>query len=255
MKQPSTATAKQPKPGLKMKELTDATGMSKSTILYYLSLGLIPGPTKTSPNMAYYDPECIPRIRFIQNMQRRHRLSLSEIRQLMEQWGDEAPIAGHLELTDLVFGLSPHEDLMDRKTFLDATGLNNQQVEALIGAELIIPLEENRFDRHDVVMGKALAQGLAWGFKIEDLTFYVETGKKIVAHEMALRPKLTRNLPLPVDAAMTLEMVKSARVSRAYVIDRLFQKRVAAMKDLKDEGPDGDSDPNEKQSDINTGEG
>lgn len=31
-------------------------------------------------------------------------------------------------------------------------------------------------------------------------------------------------------------MVKHARMCRAYVIDRLFQRRVAAMKDLKDRG-------------------
>ena len=43
------------------------------------------------------------------------------------------------------------------------------------------------------------------------------------------------HLPLEQDAAMSLELVKDARMTRAYIIDRLFQHRVAAMRDLKEE--------------------
>jgi hypothetical protein len=46
---------------------------------------------------------------------------------------------------------------------------------------------------------------------------------------------MTGHLPDEEDAALTIEMVKSARMCRAYIIDRLFQHRVAAMRDLKDE--------------------
>jgi hypothetical protein len=41
-----------------------------------------------------------------------------------------------------------------------------------------------RFDREDVVMGKVLAQGLAWGYRVEDLVFYVQAGEEIVDREM-----------------------------------------------------------------------
>ena len=46
-----------------MNELTGATGVPKSTILYYIAQGLLPEPRKTSPNMAYYDPACVERLR------------------------------------------------------------------------------------------------------------------------------------------------------------------------------------------------
>lgn len=49
------------KPGLRMKELMEATGLPKSTILFYLEQGLLPKPVKTSRNMAYYPPECMER--------------------------------------------------------------------------------------------------------------------------------------------------------------------------------------------------
>ncbi|MCU0591876.1 MAG: hypothetical protein MUC57_10420 [Desulfobacterales bacterium] len=51
---------------------------------------------------------------------------------------------------------------------------------------------------------------------------------------MALRNRMTGRLPYQNDAAATIQMVKNTRMCRAYVIDRLFQLRVAAMKDLKE---------------------
>ena len=113
-------------------------------------------------------------------------------------------------------------------------GLSDDQVTALIEARLLQPLESDRFDGDDVNMGKLYARGKAAGIDIEDISYYVELGEKIVDHEMALRKRLTHHLPYAQDAALTMEMVKSARMNRAYIIDRLFQHRVAAMPDLKE---------------------
>jgi hypothetical protein len=83
-------------------------------------------------------------------------------------------------------------------------------------------------------MGKMYAALSALGLGSEDMTEYVALCEKIVDHEMAVRKRLTHHLPYDEDAAITIELVKSARMMRAYIIDRLFQSRVAAMNDLKD---------------------
>ena len=103
--------------GLRMKDLVAATGVPKSTILYYVNQGLLPEPTKTSQNMAYYDSQCISRIRYIQNLQRRHRLSLSEIRQMMETRGQETDFSIYVELNDIIFGPSRADGLLDEAGF------------------------------------------------------------------------------------------------------------------------------------------
>jgi DNA-binding transcriptional MerR regulator len=221
--------------GLRMKHLVQATGVPKSTILYYLQQGLLPEPIKTSPNMAYYDPGCIDRIRFIQHLQRRHRLALAEIKQMLDLTRRNDDLALRLELNDIIFGRSQPADSLDIKGFCRETALDAKHVRALLDAKLLLPLEKNRFDREDVNLGSMYAGALAAGVKIADLTYYVELGEKIVDHEMALRRRLTHHLPEAEDAAMTIEMVKNARMSRAYIIDRLFQHRVASMQDLKDE--------------------
>jgi DNA-binding transcriptional MerR regulator len=220
---------------LRMKHLVQATGVRKSTILYYLQQGLLPRPIKTSSNMAYYEPGCIDRIRLIQHLQRRHRLALAEIKQMLDLTPRNDDLARRLELNDIIFGRPQPADSLNLKDFCRETGLDARQVRALLTARLLLPLEKDRFDREDVNLGSMYARALAAGVKVGDLTYYVELGEKIVDHEMALRRRLTHHLPEAEDAALTIELVKNARMSRAYIIDRLFQQRVAAMQHLKDE--------------------
>jgi DNA-binding transcriptional MerR regulator len=217
-----------------MKELVEATGVPKSTILHYLNQGLLPEPLKTSPNMAYYPPQTVDRVRFIQHMQRHHRLSLSEIKQVLESKVGEADLPIRLELHEVIFGQPQQEGLLDRAAFCEATGLTEQQLDELLQARLLMPLAEESFGPEDVSMGQMYAARYARGFRMEDITYYVELGEQIVDREMALRRRMTGHLPVEEDAALTIEMVKSARMCRAYIIDRLFQHRVAVMRDLKE---------------------
>ena len=222
------------KPGLRMKELVKETGVPKSTILHYLNQGLLPEPQKTSPNMAYYDPSCVGRIQYIQHLQSRHRLSLSEIKQVLVKKGQNLDFSIFNELDTIIFGQIQDARLLNASDFCATTGLSRQQLKNLLEAKLLLPLQEDRFDPQDIGMGKMYAAVSALGLGSEDMTEYVALCEKIVDHEMAVRKRLTHHLPYDEDAALTIELVKSARMMRAYIIDRLFQSRVAAMNDFKD---------------------
>jgi hypothetical protein len=87
-------------------------------------------------------------------------------------------------------------------------------------------------------MGRMYLAAFNFGIRADDLAYYAELGEKIVDREMQLRHRMTSRLPYQKDAAATIQMVRNARMCRAYVIDRLFQGRVAAMKDLKDSPPE-----------------
>ena len=221
-------------PGLRMKELVKETGVPKSTILHYLNQGLLPQPQKTSPNMAYYDPACVGRIQYIQHLQRRHRLSLSEIKQMLDQKGQDLDFSIFNELDTIIFGQMQNTRLLNSSQFCATTGLSQEQLKDLLEAKLLLPLQEDHFDPQDIGMGKMYAAVSAFGFSSADMTKYVKLCEKIVDHEMAVRKRLTHHLPYDEDAALTIELVKTARMMRAYIIDRLFQNRVASMNDLKD---------------------
>ncbi len=219
---------------LRMRELVEATGVPKSTILHYVKEGLLPEPLKTSPNMAYYPPNSVERVRFIKTVQSSHRLPLAKIKSLLV-WRDQGQdITLRLELVQEIFG-QMDGPLLDKTAFLEATGLAPMQLRELLRVGLMLPLESGRFDGEDVAMGVIYAAGLAQGVTVEEMAFYSRLGKQIVDEEIALRRRLTSHLPDEADAGETLRLVRAARATRSYVIDRLFQHRVAKARSLKDE--------------------
>lgn len=73
------------KMSLKMKQLMEATGESKSTILFYLKEGLLPEPEKPKPNMHLYDESCINIIKFIKYLQNQFSYSIAQIQAIFRE--------------------------------------------------------------------------------------------------------------------------------------------------------------------------
>ncbi|MEH0019855.1 MAG: MerR family transcriptional regulator [Desulfobacter sp.] len=219
------------KPMLKMKELADATGVAKSTILLYVNRGLLPQPVKTSPNMAYYDPVCIDRIAFIKKVQSSRRLPLAAIKGLLREMDKGRDITPLLELQSTVFGTGSGK--MDTDAFLKASGLTPKELQRLAGLGLIMPVEADRFDDQDLELAIKLNACMKRGMDPEDLSFYPRFAKEIVDAEIQLRDACTRGLGFREDAALTLELTQMARGLRAYVIDRTLQKKLIKFKGLK----------------------
>jgi DNA-binding transcriptional MerR regulator len=221
--------------GLRMKELAEATGLPKSAILHYVAQGLLPEPVRTGPNMAYYDQACIERIRFIKTMQSRYAFPLGKIKMLLARKDQGKDTASLIELSETIFGNVDGAPL-DEAAFRGATGLSPKQIAALTESGLLLPLEEGRYNEQDVEIGRSYAQGLALGIKVSDMAFYAIAAKRIVDEEMRLRARITAHLPEDQDAGLTQRLVRSARATRNYVIDRTFQRRIVAAGHLKDEG-------------------
>lgn len=221
--------------GIRMKELSEATGLPKSAILHYLAQGLLPEPLRTGRNMAYYDPACIERVKFIKTMQGTYSFPLTKIRMLLAHRDQGKDIAPLVELSGTIFGGSDGPALSEGE-LCAATGLTPVQVRALIDHELLLPLEKNRFTQQDVAICRVYGGSFAMGIRVSDLNFYAEAARLIVDQEMQLRQRLTAHLPEQEDVELTSRLVLGARAVRSYVIDRLFQQRVAANQDLKDGG-------------------
>ena len=219
--------------GLRMKELSAATGIPKSAILHYVAQGLLPEPVRTGPNMAYYDRVCIERIEFIRAMQEKYAFPLRKIKMLLSHRERGMDVTPLVELSATIFGDADVLTLNETE-FCRATGLNPREVRNLIEIGLLVPLEKGIFNHQDVVVCGLYGKCFALGADTADLVFYAEAAKMIVDMEMRLRSKLTAHLPEEQDSEVTRRLVIGARVVRNYVIDRTFQQRVAAAMDLKD---------------------
>ncbi|UCG39262.1 MAG: MerR family transcriptional regulator [bacterium] len=69
---------------MRMKQLTEATGVTKATVQHYIKEGLVPKPVKTHRNMAYYNASHVNAIRLIKELQSKRFLPLSVIKQVMK---------------------------------------------------------------------------------------------------------------------------------------------------------------------------
>ena len=68
---------------MRIKQLSETAGVSKATIQFYVKEGLIPRPTKTHANMAYYDNSHLDAIKVIKELQSKRFLPLSVIKQMV----------------------------------------------------------------------------------------------------------------------------------------------------------------------------
>ena len=187
--------------------------------------GLLPQPVRHGSNVAYYHPDCTERIVFIKRIQASRRLPLAAIKGLLKEMDRGKDVNALLDLQTVLFA-GENDDRLDRQGLVAATGLSTDQARALVDARLLVPLEDGCFDREDVAVGKLLKTGLELGFEIEELDFYPRLADQIVASELALRLRHTWDMAFEENAAATLEMTHVARGLRAYIIDRLMQRRL-----------------------------
>lgn len=212
------------RPMLKMKQLTDATGVAKSTILLYVKKGLLPRPVKTCPNMAYYHPDCINRIAFIKQVQNSHHLPLEAIKGLLREMDRGRDVGSFLALQSLLFGSDTER--MNRSAFCRATGLSDGELSRLCRENLILPMGPDSFDGQDVVIGVLLKRGMDLGIETADLAFYPVAANRIVEAEIRLRERYTKNLDFSENASLTMELTRVAKGLRTYIIDRILQKKL-----------------------------
>lgn len=210
-------------PMLKMKELVEATGISKATILYYVSEKLLPRPVKTSPNVAYYPASTIERISLIRELQSRHRFSLSQIRAILKGQEKGRDLETLIEFNREVFNRDDGKRFK-RAEFRKSCGLTEKDLKAAIELGLIFPDEDGYFDNTDLSAGKLLKQNLELGLSLADFSYYARAAEEIVSHEMALRRKVIQGMSADEDLTATLRLTRSARFFRHYIIERTFKR-------------------------------
>ena len=70
---------------LRMKDLCQATGISRQVVHVYIQQGLLPPGKKTGQNMAYYSEEHVRRIELIRKLQEERFLPLKAIKALFDE--------------------------------------------------------------------------------------------------------------------------------------------------------------------------
>jgi DNA-binding transcriptional MerR regulator len=191
------------KPGLKMSELADASGVSAGTIKHYLREGLLPEPVRTSRNMAYYPPEFVDRIRTIKRLQEERFMPLRLIRELLEQ--ADRP-------------RTPRRDVLDR---LPANVLDRLEE---IG--VLTPTRKG-YDADDVQIIEAIARfraggyDEALGFTVYDTLRYRDALAPLVEEEVRV---LLERLTGEVEPEKAVEIIRAGREPLRELIGAMHSK-------------------------------
>ncbi len=224
---------------MRIGELAKASGVTVQTIHFYLRERLLPPPTKTAPNMAYYGPEYLEDIRLIKELQSERYLPLGLIRQLLEvkREGHDLDHLREMRLA-LDWAFSDGEGQADAgpvalPEYILRTGLSVDAVRKLEDLGLITAgtavTEEaggespKPYDSLDLRLGRAVKTLLDYGLGLSDLELYKRQlalcrEESALVHEKMLhnRPRSIPRIPTQklLDTLGEMQTVLTLRATR-----------------------------------------
>ncbi|MDQ3033813.1 MAG: MerR family transcriptional regulator [Myxococcota bacterium] len=208
---------------VKVSILAKRSGVPAATIKHYVREGLLPEPSRTSRNMAYYDVALVPRIQKIKDLQRTRFLPLKVIKQILDESEFDreddtvaAVIARVVEQSSAPSGPSGQREQRTREEILKA-GVLPTQLEWLESAQLIVAVPGSKpkaYAGDDLeilrVLGAARRAGLTPEMlPVTILGEYGQALSALVRAELRLfregvMPKAGAELPALTEAATTL---------------------------------------------------
>ena len=181
---------------LKMRELSQRTGVPPGTIRYYINEGLLPKPIKTHRNMAYYDQSYVQRVKLIRELQEKRYFPLSIIKQILEQSDnsmDSQEIKTILELEGRLFkniSTLPKFEPPDIDGLSERTGVPVDEILEMEKAGIIWRKSDGRFDEDSLriidILKKLRDAGYTQeaGFTSEFIKIYVDLIEVLARQEV-----------------------------------------------------------------------
>jgi len=204
------------RPGLKMSELAEASGVSAGTIKHYLREGLLPEPVRTSRNMAYYPPDFVERIRLIKRLQEERFMPLKLIKGVLED--AERP---RIPRTEVQQRFELPDNVLDR---LEEIG--------------VLTPEAGGYDADDVAVIEAIVRFRAGGyeealgFTVYDTLRYREALEPLVREEVrVLLERLSGE-----DPERAVEIIRAGREPLRDLIGAMHSKLL--HDELRRQGPE-----------------
>lgn len=213
----SRATNETPARALvKMSVLARMSGVPAATIKHYVNAGLLPEPTRTGRNMAYYDPAIVGRVQRIKELQRTRFLPLKVIREVLDESEREDPDE---TVAATIARVLAHDRKTERRTRadLERAGLPPTQLAWLVKIGLVTPRLERgveHFEGDDLellrLLGAARKAGLdPQMLPLEVLGEYAQALSALVRAELSLfrqgvLPRAGGQLPELTEAATEL---------------------------------------------------
>lgn len=168
---------------LKISELAAEADVPVATVRHYLREGLLPEGEKTSPNMAYYAPELIERIRLIKQLQEERFMPLRVIGELLEREGpDPERLRSVIDTEQRVFelALAGERDRISETELAERYEVPTQVIGRLAEIGVLGPDPEGRYSPSDARIVEAISRFRAGGYD-ERIGFTVHDAARFLA--------------------------------------------------------------------------
>jgi len=171
----------------KMKELTELTGESKSTILYYLKEGLLPEPQKPKPNVALYDESCVNIIKFIKYLQNRFSYSINDIKTIFKnnQFEFDNSFESLINSIELIGGDMP--SAYSKEEFLKKANITKEELKEFTKKGYIV---NSNFSSQELEIAQILKQAKELNLDFALIDKYVKYAKELAKLENTIGSKL-----------------------------------------------------------------
>lgn len=206
---------------LRMADLVAATDVPKSTILYYVSEGLLPEPERPKPNVAYYDPICIDLVRYIRGAQSMHRYPLSLIRTNVKHILEGASADQILQLGKRVLG-EGSGSFYTKAEVSGMTELAESEIDGLVELGLVWPTEQGTYDDFDLRMIELLGRAEEVGLPAES---FVGVAEAVRGVEEAAAKIVSEHVKVPMGIEQASVLVDVLGRMQPYLVRRFFEHR------------------------------
>ena len=164
----------------------EATGESKSTILYYVKEGLLPEPQKPKPNLHLYDESCINIIKFIKYLQTQFSYSIAQIQGVFKEKkftfsDDFSMMLRSLEL----MSNNPDGKWYSDSAFLELCKLSQKELDDYLKRGLLFRQEQG-FSSKELKLVDILKRAESLGLDAKLFEAYVKSARELAKIEYAL---------------------------------------------------------------------
>ena len=176
-----------------MKHLMEATGESKSTILFYVKEGLLPEPQKPKPNLHLYDESCINIIKFIKYLQTQFSYSIAQIKSIFQENNftfsdDFSMMLRSLEL----MSANPDGKWYNDDEFLELCKLTQQELDNYLKRGLLFRQEQG-FSSKELKLVDIFKRAESLGLDAKLFDAYVKSAQELAKIEYALGSEMLEN--------------------------------------------------------------
>jgi DNA-binding transcriptional MerR regulator len=211
----------------RIKEITQYTGVSKSTVLYYVSLGLLPEPIRTSKNMAYYPVSYLHIIPVIRYLQENMHLPLGVIKEVIDGIGFErVTIESALHYYETF--LSPFKQGEDTvfynsKEFIDNSNLESDEIHQLKSNGLLFLSGSEFYSSEDLLVANAYKKLRDYGITFSDIKRLGDMIKELAYEVHELYHENANGLNSEEEQKLTNVMYKELETIFGYLMSKYMQ--------------------------------